>query len=567
MIIHARDLPADFRLEADIAIVGAGPAGITLAHELMGSGLTVLLLEAGGKSPETTRLDSYYGEVLDPARHPPISLYRVRGLGGTSTRWGGRCIPLDPIDLEARPHIPWSGWPLDYDELKQWYRSAMAYCEAGPFRFRAGDAMDPSCGPMVPGFSGANMTEDALERFSPPTDFGKRYRRAFARSNEVALVLSANCTGIVMAPNHQGVEGLSFATDPGHRFTVKATRYVLAAGALETARLMLAAKAGNDLVGRFYMCHIEGKAAVARFKPGSKIAFQYERDRDGIYVRRHFSIPAEIQRQRGLTNVIMRFEPPVIANPCHGNPVLSAMWLSRTFLKPEYERKMASCGYRSIEAGGRGRNSPGRRALVAHHVRNVVLGTPGLARFGVDWTVRHVLPTRKLPYVAVRGKDGAFTLDYNAEQVPNPHSRVTLGSDTDSFGLPRLVVDWRASAQDVDSVVAAHSLLAEQLEASGSGRLEVDEAMIREGYNATGGHHIGTTRMAGDASAGVVDRHCRVFGVDNLFVTGSAVFTTSGYANPTLTLVALAARLGEHLRQVAAVRSATTATDMARAAE
>jgi choline dehydrogenase-like flavoprotein len=566
MIIDARHLPADFHLEADIAIIGAGPAGITLAHELMGSGLTVLLLEAGGKTPETARLDSYRGEVLDPGRHPPISLYRVRGLGGTSTRWGGRCIPLDPIDLESRPHIPWSGWPLDYDELKPWYRRAMAYCEAGPFRFRAAEAMEPSCGPMVPDLPGKDMMDDALERFSPPTDFGKRYRRAFARSNEVALVLSANCTGLTMAPNHQGVECLTFATDPEHRFTVKAGRYVLAVGALETARLMLAAKAGNDLVGRFYMCHIEGKAAVARFKSGTKVAFQYERDRDGVYVRRHFSIPAEVQRRRGLTNVILRFEPPVIADPGHRNAILSAMWLSRTFLKPEYERKMASFGYRGIEVGGRGKGSAGRRTLIANHVRNVILDSPNLARFGLDWTVRHVLAARKLPYVAVRGKDGAFTLDYNAEQVPNPHSRVTLGNDTDAFGLPRLVVDWRACAQDIDSVVTAHGLLAEQLEASGNGRLEVDETAIRDGYNATGGHHIGTTRMAEDASSGVVDRHCRVFGVDNLFVTGSAVFATSGYANPTLTLVALAARLAEHLRGQA-VQTTRNVVDMAEAAE
>jgi len=541
MILDAHDLPADTCLEADIAIIGAGPAGITLAHELMGAGLLVVVLEAGGRKRERAIHDSFCGEVVDTGRHPPVSLYRVRGLGGTSTLWGGRCVPFDPIDLEKRAHIPHSGWPLRYEELARWYCRAVDYCEAGPFRFRAPEAMGEGFVPAVPGLAGGAVDAENLQRFSKPTDFGKRYRKALEQSRDVAVVLSANCTGMTLAPNRQAIEAMIFAATPEQRFRVRTRHFVLAAGALETARLMMAAGVGNDNVGRFYMCHIEGKAAVARFRPGTRIRFEYERDTEGVYFRRHFSIPAAVQREKQLTNVIMRFEPPLIADPGHGDPVLSAMWLSRTFLKREYARKMASFGYRSIGMS--------HGTVAARHLANVALDLPGLARFGVDWTLRHVLASRKLPYVAVAGHDGAFTLDYNAEQVPNPDSRVKLGDDRDAFGLPRLVVDWRASAQDVDGVIAAHRLLAQRMVESGTGRLDVDEAAIREGYNAAGGHHIGTTRMAETPAEGVVDANCRVHGVDNLFVASSAVFPTSSHANPTLTLVAMAARLADHLRQ------------------
>ena len=541
MIVDARDFAADTVLDADIAIVGAGPAGITLAHELKDSGLDVVVLEAGGRKPETARLDGFAGEVMDPARHPPLTLYRVRALGGGSTLWGGRCVPFDPIDLEPRPHVRWSGWPLPYAELQRWYERAMAYCEAGPFRFRATEALPPGAGAMVPGLEGSEIDCHALERFSPPTDFGRRYRRALARAPAVRLVLGANCTGLELTENRRAIKAVRFATPAGHGLRVRAGRVVLAAGALETARLMLAAGAGNDLVGRFYMCHIEGKAAVAHFRPGTRVVFQYERDRDGIYVRRHFALTAEVQRRRQLTNVILRFEPPVIADPAHGSAVLSAMWLSRTFLKAEYERKLASFGYRGAESGG-------RRTLIARHLANVGLGAHRLAWFGVDWTLRHVLASRKLPYVAVSGRGGSFTLDYNAEQVPNPDSRVTLGADCDALGLPRLVVDWRATPQDIEGVLAAHRLLDRRLRKAEIGRLEVDESAIRNGYNAVGGHHMGTARMADSPVAGVVDAQCRVFGMDNLYVAGAAVFPTSSHANPTLTLVALAARLAGHLR-------------------
>lgn len=547
MIVDGRELPAGCRLETDVAIIGAGPAGITLAHELMGAGLSVLLLEGGGKAPEPAALDTFRGSVADPIHHPPLALYRVRALGGTSTLWGGRCVPFDPIDFEERPHVPWSGWPLGYEEMRRWYRLAMRYCEAGSFVFRAE--------------SGGELDDDGLERFSPPTDFGRRYRPALARSPEVTVVLSATCTGIELAPSGGAVAGLRFATRPGHAFSVHARWTVLAAGALETARLLLASRIGGDSVGRFYMCHLEGKAATARFRPGIPVKFQYERDHEGVYFRRHFAIAAEIQRKRALTNVILRFEPPVIADPDHGDPVLSAMWLSRTFMKPEYERKLASFGYRGAEPRG-------RRALIAGHLKNVAMGAPGLLNFGLDWTIRHVLASRKLPYVAVRGRAGVFTLDYNAEQVPNPDSRVMLGADTDAFGLPRLVVDWRVTEQDIAGVLAAHRLLAERLAATGAGRVAVDEDHIRDNYNAIGGHHLGTARMAADPGRGTVDRDCRVFGLDNLYIAGAAVFPTSSHANPTLTLVALAARLAEHLRERAEGRMRkASAEELAEAAE
>ncbi|MEW5727651.1 MAG: GMC family oxidoreductase, partial [Pseudomonadota bacterium] len=514
MILDASELPPDFQLEADIAIVGAGPAGITVAHELMGSGLTVLLLEAGGRKADARGPEFFHGEVADPGRHPPTTLYRVRALGGTTTLWGGRCVPFDPIDFERRPHIPHSGWPITHGELLPWYARANAYCEAGPFRYDAAEALE-GAPPVVAGLEGDAVSCQGIERFSPPTDFGRRYRPALARSGEVAVVLSATCTGIEMEDSHRAVRLLRCASMPGRRFAVRARQVVLAAGALETARLMLASRVGNGLVGRFYMCHLEGKAAVARFAPGVRVVFEYERDPDGVYLRRRFSLTAEAQRALRLTNTILRFEPPVIADPAHGDPVLSAMWMSRTFLKREYSRKLASFGYRGQETGP-------VRLLAARHLTNVARGLPDLARFGADWLARHVLASRKLPYVAVRGRDGSFSLDYNAEQVPNPDSRVTLADGRDGLGLPRLRVDWRVTGQDIDGVLAAHRLLARRLEATGAGRLEVDEDEIREGYNATGGHHIGVTRMASDPSTGVVDRDCRVFGVDYLFVAGSA---------------------------------------------
>ncbi|MBI5163102.1 MAG: GMC family oxidoreductase [Magnetospirillum sp.] len=538
MILDARQLPDDIRLEADVAIVGAGPAGITLALELEQCGVQVLLLESGG--PRRQPRDTFVGDSLDP-RHPMLTLYRSRGLGGTSDCWGGRCVPLDPIDFAARPWIRWSGWPISYAEASRFTARALAWCEAGRPEFSARGSLGAQAAPAVPGLVGDTIDDDSLERFSPPTHFGRRYRPRLARSPTVTVLLSATCTGLALAPGGGALDALTMASAPGRRFTVAASAVVLAAGGLETARLLLASRVGGALVGRFYMCHLEGKAAVMHLPAGRKAVFAYEQDADGVYLRRTFTVPPAAQERLGIGNAVLRFEPPTIADPAHGSAVLSALWLSRTFLKPEYARKLATFGYRGHGGGSRHRVLPA-------HLGNVLRGTPHLAAFAATWARRHWLAARKLPYVAESAADGSLSLDYNVEQVPNPDSRVTLGEDCDAFGLPRLVVDWRSSPQDLDTADAIHRLFAAAVADSGAGRLEVDEAALAAGFNAIGGHHIGTARMAADPSQGVVDRNCQVFGIANLFVAGAAVFPTSGHANPTLSIVALACRLADFLR-------------------
>ncbi len=539
MIVDARELPEGCELQGDVAVVGGGPAGITLALELAEAGLAVLLLE-GGRRQDRHRLDPFQGEVTDNTRHPPLTLYRTSGLGGTSSLWGGRCVPFDAVDFEPRSHVKWSGWPIGRAEMDGWYARASAWCESGQPRFRAADALGDDAPPAIHGFGDSEIDTDGIERFSRPTDFGRRYGKRLATGRHVTVVLGARCNGMTMAPSRRGVAGLRFAGAPGHSFRVRADCYVLAMGGLEIPRLMLAEGVGSPALGRFYMCHLEGKAAVARFRADTPVVFSYERDGDGIYLRRHFALTPEAQRRRGLTNVILRIEPPAIADPAHASPVLSALWLSRTFLKAEYARKLASFGYRGdlpVES----------TALVARHIRNVAIGLPQLGRFAAVWLVRHSWARRKLPYVAIASRDGSFSLDYNAEQSPNPDSRITLGEERDQLGMPRLKVNWQVRPEDVESVVETHRVLAAALARSGAGVLEVQEDAIRQGYNAIGGHHIGTARMAHDRSLGVVDSDCKVFGVDNLWLAGSAVFPTCSHANPTLTIVALAARLANHL--------------------
>ncbi|MBP0492626.1 GMC oxidoreductase [Pararoseomonas indoligenes] len=547
MILDIESLEDGATLEADLCILGGGAAGITLALQFLRGPGRVILVESGRRAPHPESQALYEGEVADPALHPPVHAYRARRFGGSTTLWGGRCVPLDPIDFTTRPWIPHSGWPFGVEELASWYPAANALCEAGEFDYSAAIAVPGGMRPMIAGFAPRDFSEDGIERFSTPTDFAGRYAHRLAASESVRVVLGANCTGLETAPEGGRVAALRLRTLSGRGATIRAARVVVALGGLETPRLLLASRGpgaeagvgnGQDLVGRYYMSHIAGTSGRLHLAvPRDAVNAGYEVAEDGTYIRRRLHLTQEAQEREGVGNAVIRLHFPRIPDPSHGSGVLSGLYLARHLLPYEYRKRL---------------ETPGDRPSVLRHLRNVVADP--LSATGFAWTMlrKRRLAARKFPSVIVRPPGNVFSLDFHGEQEPNPESRVTLADATDPLGVPRLRVDWRATAGDIRTAQVSFRLLAEDLALWGRGSLsydpeEVGADMLRDG--AYGGHHIGTARMGATPATGVVDPECRVHGMANLWVAGSAVFPTSGQANPTLTVVALALRLAAHLKR------------------
>lgn len=553
MIEDANRIPSGSALHADLCIVGAGAAGIALALALQDSGLDVILLESGGDRPDAATQALYEGAVADERLHPPPDHYRVRRFGGSTTLWGGRCMPMDAIDFERRDYMAHSGWPIGLADLLPYYPSANRLCEAGDFAYTVDTAFARPVRPMIGGFDSESFSTDTLERFSCPTDFGARYRRRLERG-PARVLLNANLTRL---------SNLSCAlagaaqvrTLAGNQFTVQARGYVLAAGGLEVARLLLASPGasgrglGNahDVVGRYYMSHIAGTLGTADLSRASSVWHGYDVSDEGIYCRRRLALRPQAQRALQAGNFIARLHHPRIPDPGHGSGILSALYLARPIVPYEYAKRLYG-------------DAPNRGATLAH-LRNVVLDAPGTAAFLWHWLRRRTLAERKFPSIIMRPRNLRFSLDFHAEQEPNPASRVTLGRDVDALGMPRIDVDWRYTERDVRTVQSALAELARAFLHSGVGRLdytpeEVEAEMTR--YGAYGGHHLGTARMGTDPARSVVDAQCRLHEAGNVYIASAAVFPTSSQANPTLTVVALALRLADHLRKTyAAPRAAT----------
>jgi choline dehydrogenase-like flavoprotein len=546
LIVDANTVESGSRLAADVCIVGGGAAGISLALSLSGKGLTVLLLESGLAAPHAPTQALYAGEVCDERLHSPPDKYRQRRMGGSTTIWGGRCVPLDPIDFETRSQVPHSGWPISFEDLMPFYPQANELAEAGRFSYDADDTLGPAAAPMIRGFDSPIVQTHGLERFSCPTDFGKRYARRLQVASDVKVLLGANCTAVRLEADGQSIRELEVATLAGRRLRVAPRAAVLAAGGLETTRLLLASRdvapagIGNehDVVGRYYMCHVAGNVGnvVLNGRP-DEVRHGYELTPEGVYCRRRLAISASEQRRRGLANAVARLHFPRITDPRHRNGVLSGLYLARGLISYEYGKRLNDGTVMT----------PG---LYARHLLNVITDPIDTAAFLAHWVTRRTFAQRKFPSVILRNRTNRFSLEVHGEQAPRADSRVMLCEKTDALGMPRLRIDWRYSSSDTESVGRTLDLIKQELERSGAGRLDYRRETLEEDlmrYGAYGGHHIGTARMGSDVRTSVVDADCRIHSVRNLYVAGSAVFPTSGQANPTLTLIALSLRLGKHL--------------------
>ena len=302
-------------------------------------------------------------------------------------------------------------------------------------------------------------------------------------------------------------------------FRVKAGVFILAAGGIENARLLLVANSvqpaglgnGRDQVGRYFMEHLYLDRAATIIAREGRISDFYTSGHwsGGRRVRGILGLSPELQRREGLTNyrAVLDEEPP-----------------RRT---GRFWRSLLSVL----------RRGPVPAGALAHLRTRIELTRTAIAA--------------RLKLAEREPSSRRYLIKNVLEQAPNPESRIVLGPDRDPLGCPRVVLRWRLTAIDKRTAHRAHEILKEDLERAGIGRLR--SALGKEGdpWPSTlrgARHHMGTTRMNTDPRRGVVDADCRVHGIANLYIAGSSVFPTSGSANPTLTVVALAFRLAEHVR-------------------
>ncbi len=517
MFIDARTLPQGHHAEADLCIIGAGAAGITLARELADTGFRIVVLESGGLAPSDDVQRLADGEVAgQPYR--PLVVTRLRGFGGSTNHWAGACRPLDAIDFEQRDWVPHSGWPITKTTLDPFYARAHEVCGLGPYRYDAAGWQSADA-PALP--FGNSSVVTSFFQFSNKRRFGDVYRAELERAPNVTFYLNATVLELQTPAAPHAVTRVQAATLSGSRFSVAARHFVIATGGIENARLLLlsnsAQKAGlgneHDLVGRYFMEHPHVYS--------------------GVYLPAEKRPPLQLYRQQEI----------------RGTMVQAAMTIGEERMRHE---KLLGFSVTLSEY-----------ELAGAESLQYLKGKIGAGEFPKStlWHLKRIFgdagELTRDAYRSLTGsedpKSGTFQLHVRSEQSPNPESRVVLGTERDALAQPKSKLVWRLSAIDKHSMRRSQEILAQALGESGFGRLKIELDPRDDVWPPAlsgGSHHMGTTRMHVDKRQGVVDQDCRVHGISNLYVAGSSVFPTVGFSNPTLTIVAMTLRLADHLKVV-----------------
>jgi choline dehydrogenase-like flavoprotein len=541
-MIYDLEAMADAReFTGDLCIVGAGPAGITVTKEIVGSGLSVILIESGGFREDPATHDLYAGTSIG---HPlQMTKGRHRVFGGSATRWSGRCALLDPMDFEVRPWLSLSGWPVSFGEVLPYYDRAKIVSNLGGVWF-PDTVAKARIVPNLPELALGKLKTFVWRAASPNKtlrsqlalgmrnafDYGKAYRKLLVRDRSTQVILHANMTGFSPSEDGANVKTITVSSLNGVTATIRAKAFVLSCGGIENARLLLNAPQvmlnrinAHDNVGRYLMQHPRGIVGT---------------------------IEASAETAWHLQNIFNDFTRPARV------PVQYQFGVALTDEAQREHRLLNASAVFTYQAGDQSPWKAAGRIVKAAHARNIkkaLLGDLGILLAGAPLVVPNAVrryffgrqPMHRRPIIRVL---------IELEQAPNRDSRISLAAERDCFGSFRAEADWRISDDERRTALFFSQFLADELARLKLGNLE--PAAWLSGHRAlteqdlSGNYHfIGTTRMSDSPCTGVVDRNCLVYGTENLYCAGASVFSTGGHAKPTLTITALAIRLADHLRQ------------------
>lgn len=518
MLLDLEDSQVAGPLEEDVVIIGGGAVGLSMLADRVRRGERTLLIEAGGAGLENRSQDIVRSARSTGQLHEGVHIGRFRLLGGTTHFWGGQLGRFDPIVFEPRAQCDGLGWPFTRADVDPWYDAANTLLGMDA-------AISDDAG--VCAKAGAQLADDPgldyfFTRWLKEPSLAVHYAQDIA-SPLATVLLHANFVGFAPLPDgrHEAV----VRTLGGKEVRVRARAFVLACGTFEIVRMLqqpyvsgeAAPWNANPWLGRGYYDHIDVIVGTVRVADRKRFDSLFENVFLGGYkYNPKLKLSEAVQRRDGLLQACGAF-------------IFSTSYKENAENLRHFMRSLR-----------RGKLPANWRELPRHFI--------GVARVALPMVVRYLRSNR-----AFHPRNAAIQLRVTTEQVPVAQSAITRGDERDALGLPVLSLNWTVDGREIETVAACAENIRDLLAREGIATVDLDAritardaALLEEGDDTN--HQMGGARIGADPATGVVDPDLKVFGTDDVYVAGAAVFPTSGFVNCTFTAIALALRLNQKLR-------------------
>lgn len=497
------DLDKVNKLEAyDICIVGSGPAGLSIASKLINKGVKFIILESGGVNPNPKYRELNEGYSKGPRKLDMVNS-RLRAIGGAGKIWAGVCRPIDPEEFENKNKNFLGGWPIKYSDIEEYYKEAanmlgINFEEFFNYEWKKQARLAVKFEKFAEDKSllrGVKYQRASAEK----RDLGNTFQKLLFEDENCTFLTNATLTDIIQADNKK-IDHVIVRSFQGKKMKVFAKNFVICAGAIENPRILLDSSLnekikGNKFIGACFMSHPAFRGVGRIFKKDA--------------IRNCEENNLNLENDFGFEMISdERIKSSNLRHNIHFSPTKN---LEVTSKDSNY--------YDIIRA-------------------NIEL----LARYS-NKAICKIIGGEVNPRT--------WNIDIAIEQEPRLNNKVALSNKTDRHGKRMVEIFWDSvSKREKQTVIEAVKAVGRESMLTQTGLCRVSESLTNGeifDQDDSINHHIGTTRMASSKKQGVVDSNLKIFGVENLFLSGSSVFPTSSIVNPTYTIIALSLRLGNHL--------------------